>query len=77
MFGTRTDGLPKVTSVHLGSPGRLLFAGLKLRKQTLSVRKFPFPELIPINASGVAVGSLFAIHGIPRAFAGVPQRTFG
>jgi hypothetical protein len=43
----------------------------------LSVRKFPFPELIPINASGVAVGSLFAIHGIPRAFAGVPQRTFG
>jgi hypothetical protein len=45
MFGTRTDGLPKVISVHLGSPGKLLFAGLKLRKQTLSVRKFPFPEL--------------------------------
>ena len=32
----------------------------------------------PINASGVAVGSLSAIqHGMPRASAGVPLRTLG
>jgi hypothetical protein len=53
MFGTPTDGLPKVISVHLGSPGRLLFAGLKLRKQTLSVRKFPFPELTRSGATNL------------------------
>jgi hypothetical protein len=57
MFGTRTDGLPKVISVHLGSPGRLLFAGLKLRKQTPSVRKFPFPELTRgSKRGGIALG---------------------
>jgi hypothetical protein len=44
----------------------------------LSVCKFAFLELIPINASGVAVGSLSAIqHGMPRASAGVPLRTLG
>ena len=48
MFGTRTDGLPKVISVHLGSPGRLLFDGLKLRKQTLGVCKFSVSELDPL-----------------------------
>ena len=49
---------------HLGSPGRLLFAGLKLCKQTLNVRKFPFPELTRNHLSPMQ--STFAQNELPR-----------
>ena len=60
---------------HLGNHGRLRFPGLKLCKQTLSVRKFPFPELTR-DSDEFLTTSGGALKPVTQAFGGyeIPVR---